>query len=218
MLTRIGLVLVSLVALSASGWLVFNSLAEGGESPAKTVQDALDVEAAKPSFTGQLGDFVVYLPLGGEVPTEADIFRCADGRGATNVRVDDTLRKHELWSDAFADGGNGWSCEGRGVILVNNSDENTSSGRGDGSSLARGYIRSLPVPLVREAPQDRLELITVEGHPGLLEHEVKGYPYPHVSLAVVERPPDGDRPGIVVFVQFAPSVEAAIRHAEELMP
>ena len=86
------------------------------------------------------------------------------------------LKSHELWSAAFIDGGVGWSCDEAGVVLVNNNEGNASRSRGDGSSLARAYLRSLPVPVIRDAPEDRLELISVEGHPGLLEHGFEGYP------------------------------------------
>lgn len=90
--------------------------------------------------------------------------------------------------------------------------------RDDRSKLARGYFRALPLPVVRDAPQDRLELITVEGRPGLLERPIEGFPYGTASLVVIERYPGGSKPGILVAVQFAPSAEAAIKHAEEIMP
>jgi hypothetical protein len=92
------------------------------------------------------------------------------------------------------------------------------SGGGDGSAQARGYIRSVPLQLLWDAPRDRLELVTVEGHPALLERPIPQYPYGQANLAVIERYPDGDRPGIAVFVEMAPSAEAAIKDAEEIMP
>lgn len=104
----------------------------------------------------------------------------------------------------------------QGVVLVNN--EGGSREAGDGSGLARGYIRAVPVPVVRDAPRDRLELVTVEGKPGLLEYPVEGYPYGKANLIVIERYPEGDKPGIIVSVTLAPSAEAAIKHAEEIMP
>jgi hypothetical protein len=146
---------------------------------------------------------------------EASDFSC----GTTLVPLSDALRAEELWSDAFGDAGIGWACPGRGVRLINNEGPSgEGSGGADGSRQARGYIRSVPLTVGRDAPRDRLELITVEGHPALLEVPIPGYPYGQANLAVIERYPDGDRPGIAVFVMFAPSAEAAIQYAEEIMP
>jgi hypothetical protein len=103
-------------------------------------------------------------------------------------------------------------------VLVNNEGGGRQSASADGSGQARGYIWSVPVPVARDAPRDRLELVTVEGHPGLLEHPIEGYPYGKANLVVIERYPEGGKPGIVVFVELAPSAESAIRDAEQIMP
>jgi hypothetical protein len=208
---------VSVAALSVSGWLVYARLAEGGASPASKIQTAMDQEAAKPRATGRLGDFVIF-PETAKIPPEANIFACANGEGTAPVPPDASLRADELWSDAFADGGMGWSCPGQGLVLVNNEDEAGHGAHGDGAALIRGYIRTTPVSIVRDAPLDRLELVTVEGHPGLIEHPIPGYPYAEASLVVIERFPQRDLAGIVVFVEFAPSAAAAIKHAEDIMP
>ncbi|HXF50376.1 MAG TPA: hypothetical protein VNM43_01695 [Dehalococcoidia bacterium] len=102
------------------------------------------------------------------------------------------------------------------MVLVNNEAGGREAHNGAG--LARGYIRAVPVPVVRDAPRDRLELITVEGHPGLLEHPVEGFPYGKANLIVIERYPEGDTPGIIVSVTMASSAEDAIKYAEEMMP
>ena len=207
------LVVVSAAALSASGWLIAQRMSEGGEPPADKIQRAMDEEASKPRFTGRLGDFLV-VPQNGELPAEAKAFSCA----STPVPVNDALKREELWSDAFANGGMGWSCPGKGVIAVNNEGGGRQAPGADGSAQIRSYFASLPLAVRRDAPRDRLELITVEGHPALLERPIPGYPYGKANLAVLERYPDGDRPGIAVFVEMAPSAEAAIKDAEEIMP
>lgn len=210
---KLGLMVASAAALFVAAWVVAQRWVESGEPPADKIQRAMEQEAAKPRFSGRLGDFVV-VPLNGELPAEANIFSCA----TTPVPVADSLRSEQLWSDAFADGWMGWACAGKGVVLVNNEGGARGAPGSDGSGLARGYIRSVPLPVARDAPRDRLELITVEGHPALLEHPIPDYPYGTANLVVIERFPEGEEPGIAVFIDMAPSVEAAIKHAEEIMP
>jgi hypothetical protein len=181
-----------------------------GKSVADKVETAMAEERSKPRFTGELGDFLIVTDA-----SEANIFQCA----STPVPLSDALKSEELWSDAFGDTGFGWACPGQGVTAVNNMGPGgEGSDGGDGSVQIRAYIRSVPLPLLWDAPRDRLELVTVEGHPGLLERPIPEYPYRQANLAVIERYPDGDTPGIAVFVEMAPSAEAAIKHAEEIMP
>ncbi|HXF50642.1 MAG TPA: hypothetical protein VNM43_03045 [Dehalococcoidia bacterium] len=200
--------------------MVVSRLVESGESPLAKYERIAEEDAARPRFTGQIGDFLVLPLTNGELPKEARILSCGD-MGSTPVPADANLRNHELWSPAFEGIGIGWSCPGQGVVAVNNETEEAYKEQevtGDGSQLIRGYIRAVPVLVARDAPRDRLELVTVEGHPGLLEHPVPDLPFGLASLVVIERYPEGDRPGILVAVYSAPSAEAAIEHAEEIMP
>ncbi|HXF50641.1 MAG TPA: hypothetical protein VNM43_03040 [Dehalococcoidia bacterium] len=211
--------LLSAAALSLAGWMVVSRLVESGESPLARYERIAEEDAAKPRFTGQIGDFLVFSQLElsqrGDVPAEARIFDCP----STPVPLSDSLRRQELWSDVFEQGGTGWSCPGQGVVLISNGPQHgEQTPPGDGSRLARGYFRSLPVPVILDAPRDRLELVTVEGHPGLLERPPEGLPYGKANLIVIERYPKGDTLGIFVEVRFAPSVEAAIKHAEGVIP
>jgi hypothetical protein len=217
MLRRSILVSISVATLLASAWLVVSRIAESGESPASKIDQAMEEEAGKSRATGTIGDFVRYPETAG-LPDEANIFACPDGKGTTPVPVDESLIREELWSNGFADGGMGWACAGQGLVLVNNEGGDGHGSHGDGSVLIRGYLRSTPVAIVRDTPPDRLEQITVEGHPALVERPIPGYPYARASLVVIERYPDEDKRGIVVFVELAPSTEAAIKHAEDLIP
>ena len=74
------------------------------------------------------------------------------------------------------------------------------------------------MPILRDAPRDRLELIEVEGHPALMEYPLEGIPFAFANLTVIERLPVGDAPGVAVNILFAPSAEEAIELAEALMP
>ena len=198
--------------------LVLNRPAETKRPPLDVIQEALDQDAAQGRFTGRLGDFLVYGLVNGASPREAEDVQCLNG--TTIVTDQAATRAHELSSDVFGpQGGTGWSCgEGGDIVVVNSGGGDGHEVRPDGADLGRYYFRTPFLKVVRDAPLDRLEVIQVEGHPALVQHPVKGYPYPVVSLAVIERFPDGDVPGIAVSVGGDLSLEQAIELAEQLMP
>jgi len=197
--------------------LVGSQRAASDETLASKVEKVMAEEAAKPRFSGQFGDFEVF--SGGELPEKARLFACADGAAMAQVdRNETTLRSSELWSAVFdVEEGAEWACPGAGVILVNNQGLEGETGDGEGAAKIRGYFTSLPVPVLRNAPRDRLELVQVNGHPGLLENPIDGYPYGLANLVVIERYPDGQKPGIVLFVERASSAKRATEIAEEIM-
>jgi hypothetical protein len=204
------LALGGLVAAAVAGILL-----SGERSPRYTiasVQAALDEDARLARFSGRIGDFMVYkTAIDGTVPSEPEIFNCPGGTPPiTDMAV---LRENELWSDALGPTGIGWSCEGD-IILTNNEG---LEGRPGPTLLAKGYVREVPVPLLRDAPQERLEQIEIEGHPALLERPVEGFPWPVASVVAIERYPEGATPGIAVFVVGAPSEAEAVAAAEALI-
>ena len=215
---RIVLYLLVASVLGAGGglWLYRNQSAESVLPPLDEIQALLDADAAKGEYQGDLGDFLV-LPRQDSRSKEAAIYDCTGDKRSSPVTDGAVLRNHELWSDAFGADGVGWSCGGDEIHLVNNMG---ADGLGGSSTVTiiRAYIHDLPMPILRDAPRDRLKLIEVEGHPALIEHPLDGVPYPSANLTVIERLPDGDTPGIAVNVLFAPSSEKAIALAEELMP
>ena len=218
MLRRTALIVVSIGALSfAALMLIGSQRGASDESLASKVEKAMAEEAAKPRFAGELGDFEVF--SGSELPERARLFACADGVPMTRVdRNETTLRSSELWSAAFdVEEGAGWSCPGAGVILVNNQGLEGATSDGEGVAKIRGYFTSLPVPVLRSAPRDRLELVEINGHPGLLENPIEAYPYGLANLVVIEQYPDGQKPGIVLFVERASSSKRATEIAEEIM-
>ena len=174
------------------------------------IQDTLDEDAAKGRFTGELGDFVVYQT----VRPEVEFAICPATIPVTDPAV---LKNHELWSDALGPTGIGWACPDGEIVGVNNEGLESRPGF---MSLRKVYFNTLGVPVIRDAPRDRLELIEVEGHPAILTRGLDVSPLPHAtaSLAVIERFPEGDVPGIAVFVDYAPSVDEAIALAEKLIP
>ncbi|MEX1253170.1 MAG: hypothetical protein WEE64_02400 [Dehalococcoidia bacterium] len=212
---RIPFVALGFLIATAVLALVLTDAGESAQPPLQEIQDALDEDAALGRFSGRLGDFMVYRAVDGKGPAEAEVFGCPAEGGRTPPVTDEArLKEHELWSDALGPTGIGWSCEGE-IILVNNEG---LEGRPGATLLARGYMPSVPLPIVRDAPAERLQQIEVEGHPALLEQPKKGFPYASASVVVIERYPDASRPGIAVFVIEAPSEEEAVRLAEELIP
>ena len=220
---RLAFLLIALVAVIGGGWFVAGRSAGSSDPPAVTdsptstpeslalvVERAMCEERDKPRFVGTLGDFRV-APRG-DPPPEARIFSCA----STQVSDREVMRGHELWAAPFEPGGLGWACPDGQIILVNNEGDYRKSTHD--ALLARGYFSSLPLVLMRDAPRDRLEIISVEGHPALLERPIPGYPYGVANLAVIERYPTADSPGIMVAIEMAPSVDAAIELAASVMP
>ena len=173
------------------------------------IQDTLDEDAAKGRFSGELGDFVVYEKL----PPDVEFVTC---RASNPVSDRTVLKDHELWSDALGPTGIGWACPNGDIVLMNNEGLESRPGF---MSLVKVYFNTLPVPVIRDAPRDRLKLIEVEGHPAILRQPLDVAPLPHAtaSLAVIERFPEGDVPGTVVFVDYASSVDEAIELAEKLI-
>jgi len=220
MLKRIVLTAVILMSLSAAGWLVITTpWASGDESTASKVEKAMQEEAAKPRFTGRLGDFEV-APRTEEAASRANPFGCKDGEPTTMVAGSEArLAAPELWADAFdTEEGVGWECAGQGIVLVNNQGLEGATTTGEDVVLIRGYFSSIPVPVLRDAPRDRLELISIEGRNALIEDPIEGHPYGTANLVVIERYPSADKPGILLVVERASSSKRAIEIAGEIIP
>jgi hypothetical protein len=210
--------IVAVTALFAAAltWVVLNApWAAGDESLATKVERVMQEEAAKERFTGQLGDFKILVPENsGEA---AQLIACPDGQPASQVSREEA-RQSELWSDAFeVPEGAAWACSDVGVRFVNNSGLEGSTTTGEDVAIIRMYFPTLPVPVVRNAPRDRLELIDVTGKPGLLETPIEGYPYGLANLAVIEREPADGAPGIILRIERASSAQRAIEIASQVI-
>jgi hypothetical protein len=207
--------LILVVAGSASVWLFFDRRAESGRSSLEIVQEALDRDAAKPRFTGRIGAFEIH--SSGEGEAEVQLVACPGGSGTSPVTDVRLLKESDLWSEGFGDNAVGWSCDGGDIRLINNEGGEGHAAQPDGALLSRAYFSSLPLPLARDVPADRLQETDVERHPALLESPIEGYPYGLASIAVIERLPSGRSPGIVVIVEYAPSAERVLELAKGLV-
>lgn len=195
-------------------WLLRDESAKTVLPPLDEIDATAEADAAKGIFEGELGDFLV-LDSTGPRADEAFIYECQGGEPYTFETDQAVLQQHELWSPGFGSHGLGVGCEGEGLRFVNNSGQDEG---GDRVPTSRAYFSTVPVPVLSEAPRDRLELIEVEGHPALIERSLDALPYPYANLTVIERYPDGDVPGILVRIETAPSSKEAIALAEDLIP
>ena len=82
--------------------------------------------------------------------------------------------------------------------------------------IGRGYFVGKPI-LPLEAPLDRLKLLTVVGKPAIAEIPRPGF-VGTLRLAVIERFPVGNQPGILVTIDNTDkSMEAAMELAAQIM-
>jgi hypothetical protein len=193
---------------SAGATFAFNHFTQSSESPLEQIQKTLDADAANGAFTGPLGDFTVVSRTGS--PAQ-DVIDCpAENREL--VSDTSTIKASELWQDAFGLGASGVSCDGR-IVVVNSGSDPLPDGT---QSIVKMYFRALPAPVAFDAPKDRIELTKIDGHSAILEEPLAGYPYATASLALIERYPSRDQPGIIAYVNFAPSTDIALDLAKQL--
>jgi hypothetical protein len=206
---RVALAVCIVSAVVGGVWFAI-SQADSTRSPIDEVQNALEEDAAKGVFEGRIGDFAVYSRAGPERPETQ--LRCPEGAVAETTTDQAQLKGHELWTDRLGEAVAGVSCN-EGIIAIN-----SGVGPIDGAqSIVKAYASELPVPVLFEAPRDRIEIIDVQGRQGIIEIPVEDYPYATSSLVVLERAPSDGRPGVVIYVNFADSEEQAIELAKAMM-
>lgn len=136
----------------------------------------------KPNYEGPLGDFMVGVRQPSSFPP------CpAPRRKAKNDRI----KASELYSSAFGDNLEGLvvECGDGKIIAIELYGEEV---------VGRGYFVGKPrVPY--ESPLDRLKLLTVAGKPAIMQLPPPDIPG-LISLAVIERFPEGNKPGIFVWI------------------
>lgn len=157
-------------------------------------------DQAKPVYEGLLGEFLVTPRRGGEIPPCPRPLRPAKN---------EKIKASELYSPVFGDNLEGFVAEcadGKIVAIEIYGPE----------IIGRGYFVGKPtVPY--EAPLDRLKLLTVAGKPAIAELPMSGFSWP-LRLAVIERFPSGDQPGIAVGTDNTDkSLEEAIELAAQIM-
>jgi hypothetical protein len=115
------------------------------------------------------------------------------------------IKASELYSPVFGDNLEGFVAEcadGKIVVIVIYGRE----------VIGRGYFLGKPI-LPLEAPLDGLKLLTVAGKPGLASFPMPGFSW-SLRLAVIERFPRGNQPGILVSID---NTDKSLKEATELV-
>lgn len=164
-------------------------------TPLSQINPATAADQAKGIYKGPLGDFLV---TPGEVaawpPCPAPITRTKNAKTS------------ELYSPVFGEKLETSECAD-GTIIGLTFEIGASRGK-------RYFVGPAKVPY--EAPFDRLVLLTVGGHSALAELPLPGVPG-SLRLAVIERFPISNKPGILVWIEGGASLAATAASAAEIM-
>jgi hypothetical protein len=167
-------------------------------------KQATAADRAKPRFTGELGDFVIV------EPDAATGYPCPEPyQPAAN------LERSELYFSlpgAVIDTVGSGSCQG--TIIVVSALIPDEAGE---AMVARAYFPGPKVETTFDAPAERLKLITVGGKPALAELPIPDCMVCTSQVAVIERFPSEEAPGITVWARTTNDLDKAIALAEQIM-
>ena len=171
----------------------------GSEDPVKRARDAIDLDNAKPTFQGQLGDFlVVQEPVTTERPCPGPY---------ESVYDIDVIRESELYSEVFGQEPQMGVCPDGSPVGIMFWGEDV---------ISRSYFFGTPQYMLT-APRERLRLLTVAGRPALAEIPIANALVSSAQLIVIERDPDGDTPGIELGIVTVNDLDRAIALAEQIL-
>jgi len=170
----------------------------------KRAQQATEADSAKSRFRGDLGDFVIV------EPDTTNHYPCPEpAQFATN------LEQSELYFNlpgAVIDAEGAASCQG--IVFTITAFVPDASGE---AMVGRGYFLSPKLELSRDAPAERLKLITVGGKPALAEVPIPDCIVCPGEVVVIERFPSEAAPGIFTWVRTTNDLDKAIALAEQIM-
>jgi len=153
-------------------------------------------DRAKGIYEGPVGEFMV-------VPRQVAEFPPCPRPHTPTQKYKDS----ELYSPVFGDNLEVYECANGKIVTV------TAYG---GAVIGRRYFVG-PAKVPFEAPFDRLVLLTVGGHSALAQLPVPGDPA-SLRLAVIQRFPSGNEPGIMVGVDnTSKSLEEAAALAAQII-
>ena len=213
---RVRIILIAAVALAAmvGVWVVVAAPAPAGPPPTATrvprysptmiaAKTAAAAEGARPRFYGELGDFEV-VPDAGRL-----IIPCPAGESLEPVESP-KVQQSEIY---FSLPGFGFlpaaMCEGRAIGI---------GAEGPKVTIGRGYYSGPgKLKVGFHAPRDRLQLLTVGGHPAIAQ-----LPFPegllsYVSVVVIQRHPTPSAPGIRATVNTDQGLDYAVSLLEQVL-
>jgi len=174
------------------------------ESAVERAKQATAADRVKPRFRGELGDFVI---VG---PGESGGYPCPEPfQPATN------LERSELYFSlpgAVIDMVGSGSCQGTIIGITASVPDGVND-----AMVGRGYFVGPKLEEPFNAPAERLKLITVGGKPALAELPIPDCMVCPSQVAVIERFPSEEAPGITVWARTTNDLDKAIALAEQIM-
>jgi len=165
-------------------------------TPLSQVDPATAADEAKGLYKGPLGDFVVN-------PREQAAFPPCP----LPMKRTQNYKTSELYSPVFGENLEVYECANGKIVNI------AFIG---GPAMGRGYFTG-PAKIPWEGPFDRLVLLTVGGHSAIAQLPHPAFPG-SLRLAVIERFPSGNEPGILVWIDDAgSSLERAAALAARIM-
>lgn len=171
-----------------------------------------------PYFKGRLGDFDV-------VGSDGTLDRAVCPSQFYEDADEEALKSSELYSPALE------GISVAGAVCPDDGTVISIEGYVNRMDVGRLYFTGVPqVPY--EAPRERLQLLTVAGRPTIAQMPLAIEPpdaapgvvihIEDIRLAVIERAPSGESPGVLLWIRANPDIasvdlEAAIALAEEII-
>lgn len=178
------------------------------------VKEAVDAANEQPVFTGDIGSFEV---VGLEEPSN---FGCAQDVSPIAAESEQ-LRQSELYFevegglDGFhASGPNAGTCED--LVIFVSGDALIGDEPSDNAHVARYYFVGEQLQVTWTVTEGQLETFSIAGRESLIARP----PHPSIpgcQLAVIERLPSAEAPGVALGIEGPLSCEAAVSFADSLI-
>lgn len=200
---RVGVVIAACLALlgiAVGAYFGTQALGSSEGDPVERAKQASEADRAKPRFMGELGDFVIV------EPNTMNNYPCPEPyQPATDPE------RSELY----------FSLPGAVLDMAGSCQGTVTSIRmvfpDSGDMVGRGYFLGPKFGVSRDAPEDRLKLITVGGKPALAELPIPDHFASKSQVVVIERFPSEEAPGIMVSARTTNDLDKAIALAEQIM-
>jgi hypothetical protein len=189
---------LALLGIGLAAFFGVRALVSSEEDPVERAKEASEADKAKPRFRGELGDFVIV------EPNTWDDYPCPEPYQPAT----DPERSELYFSLPGGVLDMAGSCQGTVVSI---------SMLVDDAVVGRSYFLGPRFGVSRDAPRDRLKLITVGGKPALAELPIPGNFASTSQVVVIERFPSGEVPGIAVSARTINDLDRAIALVEQIM-
>jgi hypothetical protein len=193
---------LALLGIGLGAYFATQPLGSSEGDPVERAKQASEADKAKPRFMGELGDFVIVEPgttggypcpepyESGTNPEQSELYFTLPGAVIDMVG----------------------SCQGT-IFSISAVIEDEAGG----AVVGRGYFLDHKLQEPFDAPADRLKLITVGGKPALAELPIPDDFASVTQVAVIQRFPSEEAPGITVWARTTNDLDKAIALVEQIM-